>query len=126
MATIGKSPTLFFVTSPRTPFRFIPELETLNRVASGKPWDHQTQTDFFMELVREDFYIGTKNPNDPAFSARDRINRAPKAYGFVKLNPNCRNYSSRKSTDFGSSEGRSIASSNSEVPTSFCISCKSR
>lgn len=87
MATIGKSPTLFFVTSPRTPFRFIPELETLNRVASGKPWDHQTQTDFFMELVREDFYIGTKNPNDPAFSARDRINRAPKAYGFVKLNP---------------------------------------
>ena len=38
-------------------------------------------------LIQEDFYVGTKSPNDPAFSARDRINRAPKAYGFVKLKP---------------------------------------
>lgn len=87
MATIGNSPTLFFVTSPRTPWRFIPELGTLKRVSSGKPWNKETQTEFMEALVQEDFYVGTKSPNDPAFSARDRINRAPKAYGFVKLKP---------------------------------------
>lgn len=88
MATIGNSPTLFFVTSPRTPWRFVPELETLQRVSSGKPWNAATQTQFMEELVHEDFYIGTKKPKDPAFSARDRVNRAPKAYGFVSLKPN--------------------------------------
>lgn len=87
MAKIGNSPTLFFVTSPRTPWRFIPEMETLSRVASGKPWNKKTQEEFMEALVHEDFYVGTKSPKDPAFSARDRINRAPKAYGFVKLKP---------------------------------------
>lgn len=87
MATIGRSPILFFVTSPRTPWRFIPELELLNRVCSGKQWNQSTQTEFMTSLVNEDFYMGSKSLKDPALSARDRINRAPKAYGFVKLNP---------------------------------------
>ncbi len=37
-------------------------------------------------LREEDFYNG-KGANDPSFSARDRINRAPKSLGFVKLSP---------------------------------------
>lgn len=87
MGTIGNNRTLFFVTSPRTPWKFIPEIATLDRVSAGKKWNTQTQTEFMEALVQEDFYIGTKTPNDPAFSARDRITRAPKAYGFVKLKP---------------------------------------
>lgn len=87
MAAIGNSRTLFFVTSPRTPWRFIPEIETLGRVLTGKAWNPTTQKEFMEALVQEDFYVGTKSPNDPAFSARDRITRAPKAYGFVKLKP---------------------------------------
>ena len=33
------------------------------------------------------FFEGSGSPKDKAFSARDRINRAPKALGFVDLNP---------------------------------------
>lgn len=40
-----------------------------------------------MEVLRnEDFFNGS-GANDPAFSARDRINRAPKSLGFVLLEP---------------------------------------
>ena len=87
MAVIGNSRTLFFVTSPRTPWRFISEIETLGHVLTGKEWNPITQKEFMEVLVQEDFYVGTKTPIDPAFSARDRITRAPKAYGFVKLKP---------------------------------------
>lgn len=87
MAVINKTKTLFFVTSPRSPWKFIPEINVLGRDFSGKAWDKTTQTEFMEVLIDEDFYIGSKKLKDPAFSARDRINRAPKAYGFVKLKP---------------------------------------
>lgn len=79
--------SLFFVTSPRTPWKFIPEIGTLQRVSSGKEWKPVTQQEFMDELVNEDFYVGSKKLKDPAFSARDRMNRAPQMYGFVKLYP---------------------------------------
>jgi hypothetical protein len=40
-----------------------------------------------MELLREENFFNGEGANDPAFSARDRINRAPKALGFVVLSP---------------------------------------
>jgi len=80
------SKILFITTSPRTPFRMIPEIELLNTHFSGQKWDAETQT-AFMQLLREENFFYGKGANDPAFSARDRINRAPKALGFVTLLP---------------------------------------
>ena len=49
-------------------------------------WNEVTQTAFMKALRDEDFYHGT-GKNDPSFSARDRINRAPKSLGFISLKP---------------------------------------
>lgn len=80
------SRVLFFTTSPRTPERMVSEIDLLVKHFSGQPWNKQTQKDFMDVLSKEQFFYG-KGENDPALSARDRINRAPKALGFVKLNP---------------------------------------
>jgi hypothetical protein len=85
MANVS-SKVLFITTSPRTPFRMIPEIELLNTHFSGKKWNSETQT-AFMQLLREENFFNGEGTNDPAFSARDRINRAPKALGFVMLSP---------------------------------------
>ena len=69
---------LFFTTSPRTPAKMIPEIQLLCEHFSGKIWDSQTQEQFIDELVECDFFEGKGSPVDKAFSARDRINRAPK------------------------------------------------
>lgn len=88
MAAIDKrTRTLFFTTSPRTPGRMIPEIRLLTDEFSGEVWNTKTQADFMASLVNQDFFIGNKEPSDPAFSARDRITRAPKALGFVDLKP---------------------------------------
>ena len=64
----------------------IPEIDLLSKNFESNKWDTETQI-AFMELLRnENFFNGSGN-NDPAFSARDRINRAPKALGFVLLEP---------------------------------------
>ena len=81
------SQLLFLTTSPRTPEKMIPEIELLINRFDGNHWNKNTQTSF-MEVLREaDFYNGS-GTNDPAFSARDRMNRAPKSLGFVVLAPN--------------------------------------
>lgn len=73
-------------TSPRTPEKMIPEINLLSKNFENEKWNTKTQI-AFMELLRnENFFNGSGN-NDPAFSARDRINRAPKALGFVLLKP---------------------------------------
>jgi hypothetical protein len=64
----------------------IPEIELLNTHFAGKKWDSETQT-AFMQLLREENFFNGKGVNDPAISARDRINRAPEALGFVMLSP---------------------------------------
>jgi hypothetical protein len=81
-----ESKILFITTSPRTPFKMLPEIELLNAHFAGKKWDTETQTAFMQLLGEENFFNGN-GTNDPAFSARDRINRAPKALGFVTLSP---------------------------------------
>lgn len=85
MARIN-SKVIFVTTSPRTPAKMIPEIGLLSTHFSGQRWNTQTQR-AFMELLREENFFNGEGANDPAFSARDRINRAPKALGFVILSP---------------------------------------
>lgn len=80
------SKVIFVTTSPRTPAKMIPEIELLNSHFSGQIWNKETQL-AFMELLKEENYFNGGGANDPAFSARDRINRAPKSLGFVVLSP---------------------------------------
>ncbi len=80
------SKVIFVTTSPRTPAKMIPEIELLNTHFSGQPWNTDTQR-AFMDLLKEENFFNGEGANDPAFSARDRINRAPKSLGFVVLSP---------------------------------------
>ena len=80
------SRTLFLTTSPRTPSKMISEIALLVEHFAGKKWDKESQCAFMKVLKNENFFNG-KGENDPSFSARDRINRAPKSLGFVKLLP---------------------------------------
>lgn len=80
------SKVLFVTTSPRTPAKMIPEIGLLHTHFAGQRWNSETQR-AFMELLREENFFKGEGANDPAFSARDRINRAPKALGFVILSP---------------------------------------
>ena len=80
------SKVIFVTTSPRTPAKMIPEIGLLKTHFSGQRWNTETQR-AFMELMREENFFNGEGANDPAFSARDRINRAPKALGFVILSP---------------------------------------
>jgi hypothetical protein len=80
------SKVIFVTTSPRTPSKMIPEIELLNRNLEGQEWNNETQISF-MELLKEENFFNGEGANDPAFSARDRINRAPKSLGFVVLSP---------------------------------------
>lgn len=87
MATIDNK-LLFFTTSPRTPSKMIPEIRLLHEKFSGQPWNRLTQEQFIDELAQSDFFEGKGSSSDKSFSARDRINRAPKALGFIDLKPN--------------------------------------
>lgn len=78
---------LFFTTSPRTPSKMIPEIRLLSEDFSGKKWNKQTQVAFIDLLAQSDFFEGNGSPKNKDFSARDRINRGPKALGFVDLTP---------------------------------------
>jgi uncharacterized protein YlbG (UPF0298 family) len=80
------SKVIFVTTSPRTPAKMIPEIGFLHTHFAGQRWNTETQR-AFMELLREENFFNGEGANDPAFSARDRINRAPKALGFVILSP---------------------------------------
>jgi len=64
----------------------IPEIELLNTHFAGQEWNDNTQR-AFMQLLKEENFFNGQGANDPAFSARDRINRGPKSLGFVILSP---------------------------------------
>lgn len=80
------SKVIFITTSPRTPSKMIPEIELLSTHFSGQKWNIETQR-AFMKLLREENFFNGEGEKDPAFSARDRITRAPKSLGFVVLKP---------------------------------------
>lgn len=89
MANLSKTKTLFGFTSPRTIEKIIPEIKILCDNYSGQKWsgNKNLQADFFQTLFHSEYYEGNTFPSDPAFAARDRITRAPKAFGFVNLKP---------------------------------------
>lgn len=74
----------FFPTSPRSPdvveedFRLIKDLD-------GVYWNKQTQTDFGKRWAAS--AGGRSTPKDPAFTARDRVTRAPKLLGLITIPP---------------------------------------
>lgn len=80
------SKVIFVTTSPRTPAKMIPEIELLHTHFAGQKWNTETQR-AFMELLKEENFFNGEGKKDPAFSARDRITRAPKSLGFVTLKP---------------------------------------
>lgn len=82
-----KSKTLFFTTSPRTPTKMIPEIQLLTDSFTGRVWNTQSQIEFTEHLTENPHFEGQGSQKDMAFSARDRINRGPKALGFVDLKP---------------------------------------
>lgn len=82
-----KNKALFFTTLPRTPSKMIPEIQLLSEHFSGRKWNKQSQAEFIDLLAQTEFFEGSGSSNNKDFSARDRINRAPKALGFVDLSP---------------------------------------
>lgn len=86
MSKLINSQLLFLTTSPRTPEKMIPEIGLLVSNFKGRKWNNDTQCAFMAVLRAEQFFNG-KGENDPAFSARDRINRAPKSLGFLTIKP---------------------------------------
>ena len=86
MARPINSKVLFLTTSPRTPEKMIPEVELLSKHFTGYVWKNDTQR-AFMKILREEQFFNGKGEKDPALSARDRINRAPKSLGFIILSP---------------------------------------
>jgi hypothetical protein len=65
----------------------IPEIRLLTEKFAGNKWNTQTQKDYMDVLFQDPTFLNVSKPKDPAFSARDRINRGPKALGFVDLKP---------------------------------------
>lgn len=69
-------------TSPRNPYK-LPEELNLLRKFEGEVWNKDTQVLYAQQLSESDFFEGGVSPTMPDFSARDRVNRAPKTFGFV-------------------------------------------
>jgi len=86
MSTL-KGRTLFFTTSPRTPLKMLPEIKALISQFEGKAWNKSSQVAYMRYLAQEECYEGIGSQNDMDLSARDRINRGPKALGFVDIKP---------------------------------------
>lgn len=89
MANLSKTKALFAFTSPRTIEKIIPEIKILSEKFEGQKWsgNDQIQIVFFQTLFDSEYYEGDSFPKNPALAARDRITRAPKALGFVDLQP---------------------------------------
>lgn len=89
MANLSKTKALFGFTSPRTIEKIIPEIQILCQNFEGQQWsgNEDLQAEFFQTLFDSEFYEGETFPSDPALAARDRMTRAPKAFGFIDLQP---------------------------------------
>jgi hypothetical protein len=88
MASITGKSNLFFITSPRSPYKMKDEIALLAEKFSGQKWvaNRRVQEDFYRELVNSDFFNGVFE-GDITFKARDRITRGPKALGLISLEP---------------------------------------
>ena len=89
MASLSKSRMLFAFTSPRTLEKIIPEIGLLSNLFEGQKWDKAHQIAFYNALKESTFFEGTAEPQslNDGIQARDRINRAPRALGFIHTTP---------------------------------------
>jgi len=89
MASITGKPNLFFITSPRSPYKMKDEIKVLVENFSGQRWsgNPDLQRLYYRTLAETPFFYGSKN-GDLALKARDRITRGPKALGLVDIEPN--------------------------------------
>ena len=71
-------------TSPRSPHK-LPDEVGLLRSFDGRLWNEASQREYAQLLAEADFFEGVVSQTEPDFSARDRVNRAPKTFGFVEL-----------------------------------------
>lgn len=78
------SKVIFVTTSPRTPAKMVPEIALLSEHFTGQVWDKTTQV-AFMECLRDENFFNGNGANDPAFSARDRINIVNKVFYIAYL-----------------------------------------
>lgn len=46
-----KARTLFFITSPRTPMKMVPEIDLLVKEFTNKPWNVNTQEAYMKSLA---------------------------------------------------------------------------
>lgn len=91
MASLSKSRLLFGFTSPRTIEKIIPEIKLLCENFEGEPWNQENQIAFYRLLSGSRFFEGgSEQQLKDGMAARDRINRAPKAFGFVEVSPSIR------------------------------------
>lgn len=71
-------------TSPRNPYKLPDELRLLQEF-QGQKWERETQRQYAELLAQSELFEGSTYAAEPSFSARDRINRAPKTFGFVDI-----------------------------------------
>lgn len=72
-------------TSPRSPQKLPDELGLLADSFEGRVWDQEAQRSFARQLAQAEFFEGEGSSTLSDFSARDRVNRAPKTFGFIRL-----------------------------------------
>lgn len=82
--TMAVTRTWSVPTSPRNPYKMCDELGLLKKY-EGRVWGADTQREFAGELSNAEFYEGAVSAAHPDFSARDRINRSPKTFGFIRM-----------------------------------------
>lgn len=89
MASITGKPNLFFITSPRSPYKMKDEIKVLVENFSGQRWsgNPDLQRLYYRTLAENPFFYGSAK-GDLALKARDRITRGPKALGLVDIEPN--------------------------------------
>ena len=81
----SRTRTWSVATSPRSPRKLPDELGLLAASFEGRIWDKESQRSYALQLAQDDFFEGEVSSREPDFSARDRVNRAPKTFGFIRL-----------------------------------------
>lgn len=72
-------------TSPRSPYK-LPAVVELLEGFTERPWDKGAQKEYAREMFASETYEGEGGPRSESdFAARDRVNRAPRTLGFIRL-----------------------------------------
>lgn len=71
-------------TSPRSPEKLV-DVVGLLPAFEGRLWNEAAQQEYAQLLAAENSYEGRVHQGEPAFAARDRVNRGPQMFGLVEL-----------------------------------------